>query len=211
MQISEWLKLLSGAGIALDEGGGTGSPAVKPVVDPPRMYTQEQLDAKLRGKGSESDRHAADAEKWKAEVDKLHLDQKERDDAAAVKRGEFEALYTAEKEKTATLEESHNKLVASETKRQATLIKANKDRQKELPENLRGLVPAGIDPDECALHLAKLEAMTGASAKLPAGTGVRPPDAAEETYEQFVESSHAANEAAMTGKPSPNSERGAAS
>ena len=88
---------------------------------------------------------------------------------AAKKRGEYEALYTESETKLAAATQKLDALTARETARLERVKAANAERVEALPENLRALIPDGLDLDAQAAQLARVEALA-TEPTFPAGT-----------------------------------------
>ena len=115
------------------------------TVDPAAW---EALKEKLAGF------EAADAERAAAEAQKA-TEQKAADDAAALKRGEHEALLATRTEEVAALQARVDAYNAAETARTEALKARNEARIAELPEHMRGLAPEYDKPDQMSSWLDK--------------------------------------------------------
>ena len=81
----------------------------------------------------------------------------------AAKAAELEAQLAAKDERIAAFEKREKKRVES-------VAAANTERLEKLPESLRELVPAGLDPDAASQQIAKLEGLVtsdGGATKAP--------------------------------------------
>lgn len=124
------------------KGAGDDAAALKARV--------ADLEAKLAESArADESRKAAEA-KAKADADKARLDAEAAD---ALKRGEHEKLYGAEKAAREAAEAKLADLSARETRRLEALTERNKARIKEIPESHRTLVPPSLDPDALAHYL----------------------------------------------------------
>lgn len=118
----------------------------------------------------------AERAKYRARIEALESAAAERataDEAAAAeaakKRGEYEALYTESETKLAAATQKLDALTARETARLERVKAANAERVEALPENLRALIPDGLDLDAQAAQLARVEALA-TEPTFPAGT-----------------------------------------
>ncbi len=118
------------------------------------------------GKRTEGMQKALTAEREKRQaleqrLAEIEAAQKKRDEEAAAKRGEFEKLYTELKAETDPLREKLTAYQQREQARTEALNKANAEALEALPEDLRGLVPDGLDPEAKAAQIRKVAAMVG--------------------------------------------------
>lgn len=145
---------------------------------PEKTYTEDQVQAKLRGQGKQLEELNAKL----AKLDEAEVKRKETADKAKreklVTDGKTTELLAMEmKAKTdleASLKERDDKIERMqqrETERLETVAKDVKARLKALPENLRDLVPSGLDVEGQAAQLVKLEAMNGTSSTVNVAGG----------------------------------------
>lgn len=118
------------------------------------------------GKRTEGMQKALTAEREKRQaleqrLAEIEAAQKKRDEEAAAKRGEFEKLYTELKAETDPLREKLTAYQQREQARTEALNKANAEALEALPEDLRGLVPDGLNPEAKAAQIRKVAAMVG--------------------------------------------------
>ena len=88
----------------------------------------------------------------------------------AEKAGEFQKLYEGLKPQYDDLTAKYNALTKRETDRLEAVAKRNTERRDALPENLRGLVPEGLDADATTAQIERLEALAKGQT-FAAGTG----------------------------------------
>jgi len=123
--------------------GDESNPQDVAAEQPARMYSEQELEQRLRGQAKE----LAKAKDAMAELENLKAQQAERDRKAAEKRGEFEQLHTAEKSRADELEsklggvqgelEKLRGLLANEVESAVKNIEDN-DRRKRLESLLDG-------------------------------------------------------------------------
>jgi len=169
----------AGQGSTAQGGNGDGAPA--------RTYTQEELDAKLRGKGSEVERLAATAEALAKKLAAFEGEAKEREAKALADQGKFKELWEKDAAAKKAAEDELVALKGREAKRIERLTAANKERRKALPEHLQK-IPANPDPEVDAEALAALEALipeaqgAGVFGRTPRSAG--PPATLEQQLEE---------------------------
>ena len=108
------------------------------------------------------------------ELQKFRDAQAAAEQAAAEKRGEFEALYQTESEKSRSLAEKVAKYEAREEAREAKVAASNATRLEALPEAFRAGVsalPEGTSPDVIASVLTAQEAAAGVATIQKGGMG----------------------------------------
>ena len=103
-----------------------------------------------------AEQRAAELEQRLAEFEAA---QQKREEEAAAKRGEFEKLYTDLKAQFDPLTEKLSAYEKREQERTEALTKANAEALEQLPENMRALVPEGLDPEAKAAQIRKLAAL----------------------------------------------------
>lgn len=125
--------------------------------------TEEAVD-KSAGKQDRGLQQALAAERKQrqelaARLAEIEAAQKKREEEAAAKRGEFEQLYTSSKTELEKAQARLAELEAAEKARIERLTASNAEALKALPENLRALVPDGLDPEAASAQIAKLAAL----------------------------------------------------
>lgn len=131
----------------------------------PKMFSEEEVERKLRGPG----KRIAELE---AALAKIEADAKSREEAALAEQGKHKELAEVKsseaKQLREQLKEREAKLAAYEAANQARLDEiavSNKERIKALPEAVRKDVPKGLDPEALAGVLTTIEKL------LPAAQG----------------------------------------
>ena len=144
-------------------GNGVTAP-----VDPPRTYSEEEVQRRMRGPGKRIAELEAELEARGARLAELAQAQEAHQRKAAEEQGKFKALFEQSDAAKKSLEEqfraSQEKIKALEGREAARLeaVQArNEERLKALPEALQALVPEGLTPDQAEAQLAKLEALSG--------------------------------------------------
>ena len=98
--------------------------------------------------------------------EKLEAQRKEREDAEraeAEKRGEFQGLYTTEKERADALADRVAEYEARENTRVEATKARNTERVEALPAGIKELVPEGLGPDALAAWLDKAATLAAAA------------------------------------------------
>lgn len=147
-------------GLCFEEDGEPDGEANEPDEQPEGNQDKGLQAAKAAEtkKRQAAEQRAAELEQRLAEIEAA---QKKRDEEAAAKRGEFEKLYTDLKAETDPLREQLTAYQQREQARTEALNKANAEALEALPEDLRGLVPDGLDPEAKAAQIRKVAAMIG--------------------------------------------------
>ena len=138
-------------------------PEVKP--DPALTAAQAQI-AELQAKVEAA--AAADADRT-AKAEAAALEKRKQEGDVLTLLEETQAQLAAAKEKATTLE-------ARETTRLGKVSERNDAVLADLADDLKDLIPEGLDPDTLAVHLRKLAAHAGTSAE-PRPVGGRKPTA----------------------------------
>lgn len=105
-----------------------------------------------------------------AQLAEIERKRQEREAAEAAERGEFERLYQST---SAELEAAKARTMELEQREQERIeaVKADNDQAlAQLPEHLRALVPANLDPFQAQRQIAKLQALATDAERRPAGT-----------------------------------------
>lgn len=146
------------------------TPAPSPVIpdgqggDTPKVFTEEQVLAKLRGKHGEVERTQKALDAANAKLAAADAAAKKRDEDALAAQGEHKELAAKrETERDAAITELA--ALKAERKKRLDLVEAaNKKRIKAIPEEFHALIPPGLDADTLAGHLATVEAHAAAAA-----------------------------------------------
>ena len=137
----------------------------------PRMYTEDEVQARLRGQGNE-------LKKLKEKISQFETAAEERSRKKLEEEGKFKELLRTTEGNYKTLEEKYNSLVEKENNRVKAVAKSNKARLESLPDEYKELVPEGLEPDAVRDHIGKLEALTVKSTKVVAVNGGPPKNGA---------------------------------
>ena len=128
-------------------------PAVNPGDNGTRTYTKDEVEAKLRGQGAA----------LKEVQDKLAAYEAKEAEAAQQqleKKGDYDK---AKAQMQAELEDARGKLTTlqeAETKRLENIAKQNTEAMKDWPDELKALVPEGLDARSKRDHIQKLAALS---------------------------------------------------
>lgn len=154
------------------DASGSGTPPVK-EGEKPRVYTQEEVEAKLRGQGKK----LAEMEARLKAVDEDRAKRKEADTAAkrkaAEESGQYKELLTVAEQRAAELEAKLMAATEKETARLEAVDADNDKRRKTLPKALVDLIPDGLDPDAVARQIERLEKLKGEKVVAVHGGGGR--------------------------------------
>lgn len=123
------------------------------AMSPSQLRKHPAIARLLRGQGSEIEKLQG---KISAHAEATAEDERKR----LEEQGEFKTVAEQLTEKNKALVVRITEFEKRETSRVERVAAANEDRVGKLPEALRGLVPAGLDPDAAAEHIGKLEGLT---------------------------------------------------
>lgn len=135
----------------VEHDAGSGSPPPEASGDSPRMFTEDQVTAKLRGQG-----------KALAELQAKLAEYEQRDAEAEKKRMEAEGQH---KELAERASRDAERAKADAERYRALVEQSVEQRLKALPKELRGELPEDVDIDAKLLLLPALEKAAALVAK----------------------------------------------
>jgi chromosome segregation ATPase len=150
--------------------------AGSPPADPPsggngekpgKVYTEEEVQRRFQGQGKV-------IEELRAKLTAYEQQQAEAERKRLEEAGQYKTLAEQERAAHAATQKELEELRKREEKRLAALKESNKQRIHALPEEIRALVPQGLDPDELAEHLGKVEAHVSQGRAMVHGGAGRP-------------------------------------
>ena len=156
----------------------TDPPADPPPIDPPGGDQLKGMQAALAAERKKR-------QEYEAQLATFQAAQREAEEAAAKKRGEFETLYTTAKQERDALEAKVKAFEEAEATRLADLTAANDAAMKALPKNFRALVPENLSPGDKAAQIARLQA-TLADATPTGGIPPKAPPKTDVIPSQYV-------------------------
>ena len=151
-----------------------------PPADPPNEGGQ------TRGLQEALKSERARRQEMEARITAMETEKAAAEQLAAEKRGEFKQLWEASQEELLSIREQ---LLSHETRdaaRAERLTAANVERLQALPETFRALVPAGLDAEATAEHLAKLESVLSQNTPTGGIPPVRGPQSVETIPQECI-------------------------